>query len=155
MTSKKSQLEEKKQHKEQALQQALNEKFSKLYKQTESVCKKYRSMFRPSIYDTKMNRYRFQCKEKFFKHLCFALEQLKEMEAKDLSEAQRYLITQDPYYVVKRLATTVDAAMVRTLNKGDRIDIGRQYKNQWETLLNNTKDEQNLELKRKILSGLL
>ena len=59
MASKKSQLEEKKQSKEQAMQQALNEKFTKLYKRIQSVCKKYRTMFRPSIYDTKMNRYRF------------------------------------------------------------------------------------------------
>ena len=43
--------------------------------------------------------------------------------------------------------------MVRTLNKGDRVDVSREYKNQWENLLNNTKDEHNLELKRKILSG--
>jgi len=28
----------------------------------EPHCKKYRAMFRPSVYDTKMNRYRFECK---------------------------------------------------------------------------------------------
>ena len=46
----------------------------------------------------------------------------------------------------------IDASMVKLLNKGDRNDISRQYKNQWETLLNNIKDDSNLELKRKILT---
>ena len=135
------------------MQQALSEKFSKIYKQTEPFCRKYRTMFRPSIYDTKMNRYRFECKEKLFKYLCFGLGQMKEMPPKELSEAEKAVTEQDPYYLVKRIATTIDAALVRTLNRGDRMDVSREYKNQWETLLTNIKDEQNLELKRKILSG--
>jgi hypothetical protein len=42
--------------------------------------------------------------------------------------------------------------MVKLLNKGDKQDISREYKLQFETLLNNIKDETNTELKRKILS---
>ena len=60
---------------------------------------------------------------------------------------------QEPYYVVKRITTLVDAAMVRALNKGDRMEVSREYKSQWETILSNIKDENNLELKRKVLSG--
>lgn len=63
------------------------------------------------------------------------------------------MLAKDPYYVVKRLATQIDAAFVKILNKGDKNDVSRQYKTQWETLLNNIKDQNNLELKRKILSG--
>ena len=33
------------------------------------------------------------------------------------------------------------------------MEVSREYKNQWETILSNIKDENNLELKRKILSG--
>jgi hypothetical protein len=49
------------------------------------LVRRYHNMCRPSIYDTKMNRYRFECKEKFYKHLCFGIEQLKEMSPKELS----------------------------------------------------------------------
>jgi hypothetical protein len=55
---------------------------------------------------------------------------------------------------VKKIAVMVDAGMVRALNKGDRIDVHREYKSQWETLLTNIKDDNNFELKRKILSGI-
>lgn len=69
-----------------------------------------------------------------------------------MSEAEREALAQDSYYVVKKLATQIDAAMIKLLNKGDKNEIGREYKSQWETLLNNIKDETNLELKRKILA---
>jgi len=49
-------------------------------------------------------------------------------------------LEQEPYYVVKRITTLVDAAMVRTLNKGDRMEVSKEYKNQWETILSNIKD---------------
>ena len=47
------------------------------------------------------------------------------MEIPELSAAERSILSQDPYAVVKRLATIIDASLVRTLNKGDRIDISR------------------------------
>ena len=42
--------------------------------------------------------------------------------------------------------------MVKLLNKGDKQDISREYKLQFETLINNIKEEINIELKRKILN---
>lgn len=57
--------------------QALSEKSNRLKKRIEDYCKKYKSMYRPSIYDTKMQRYRFECKEKLFFYLCFGFEELK------------------------------------------------------------------------------
>lgn len=45
--------------------------------------------------------------------------------------------------------------MVKTLNKNDKQDISREYRQQFETLINNIKDENNYELKRKILNRTL
>jgi hypothetical protein len=55
--------------------------------------------------------------------------------------------------VCRRTAFEIDLEMVKLLNKGDKHDISREYKQQFETLLNNIKDEANTELKRKILSA--
>jgi hypothetical protein len=46
----------------------------------------------------------------------------------------------------------VDLEMLKILNKNDRHEVSREYKGQWETLLNNIREETNLELKRKILN---
>lgn len=43
--------------------------------------------------------------------------------------------------------------MMKLLNKNDKYEISREYKQQFETLLNNIKDENNHELKRKIING--
>jgi hypothetical protein len=72
-----------------------------------------------------MMRYRFECKEKLFLNLCFGIEELRELALNELSETEREILTQDPYKVVKRLVTTIDAELVRVLNKCDRNDISR------------------------------
>ena len=82
-------------------------------------------MFKPSIYDSKMNKYRFDCKEKFFKYLCFGIEQLREMSPNELSESEQTILTMDPYMVLKKIATRTDAALIKTLNKGDRVEVNR------------------------------
>ena len=58
-TTKKSQLEEKKVNKEQIAQQVNSQKHTQIRKMIEPICKKFHAMFRPSVYDTKMNKYRF------------------------------------------------------------------------------------------------
>lgn len=52
-------IEEKKATREQALQQALSQKSSRIRKNIENICKKFHTMLRPSIYDSKFMRYRF------------------------------------------------------------------------------------------------
>lgn len=131
----------------------LSQKSARIRKLIEGHCKKYRAMFRPSVYDSKTSKYRFECKEKLFFYLCSGFEELRGLAPQELSENERDLLAQDPYIVIKKLATLIDSAMIKILNKGDKSDIGREYKKHWETLLGNLKDESNLELKRKILSG--
>jgi len=58
---------------------ALSEKSTRIKKQIETYCRKYKSMYRPSIYDTKVNRYRFECKEKLFFYLCYGIEEMREL----------------------------------------------------------------------------
>ena len=45
--------------------------------------------------------------------------------------------------------------MIKILNKNDRQEVSREYRGQWETLLNNIREETNFELKRKILNKTL
>jgi hypothetical protein len=77
--------EEKKHSKEQAQLLAQSEKSNRIKKIVESDCKKYKSMYRPSIYDTKVNRYRFENKEKLFFHLSFGIQELRELNENELS----------------------------------------------------------------------
>ena len=53
------------------------------------------------------------------------------------------------------MASVVDLELIKGLNQNDRHEVHREYKMQWETLLNNTKDENNLELKRKLITRQL
>ena len=58
---------------------ALAEKSSRIKKRIESYCRKYKSMYRPSIYDSKVQKFRFECKEKLFFCLCFGMEEMREL----------------------------------------------------------------------------
>jgi len=62
MINKKASNDDRKLNKETAQMLALSEKSNRIKKQIEAYCRKYKSMYRPSIYDTKVNRYRFECK---------------------------------------------------------------------------------------------
>jgi hypothetical protein len=58
----------------EAVLKALTEKSNRIKKRIEDHCKQYKSMYRPSIYDTKMQKFRFECKEKLFFSLCYGFE---------------------------------------------------------------------------------
>lgn len=50
------------------------ERTSRIKHRISEHCKKYKAMYRPSIYDTKMQKYRFENKEKVFFYLCYGFE---------------------------------------------------------------------------------
>ena len=43
------------------------------------------------------------------------------MSPSELSESEQAILTMDPYIVLKKIATRTDAALIKTLNKGDRV----------------------------------
>lgn len=47
--------------------------------------------------------------------------------------------------------TLIEGEMCKVLNKGDKNEVMREYKLQWDNLISNIRDESNFELKRKIL----
>jgi len=59
ITNKKASQDDKKNNKENAQLIALSEKSNRIKRKIEDSCKKYKSFYRPSIYDTKLNRFRF------------------------------------------------------------------------------------------------
>lgn len=142
-----------KENSNEAALKALSEKSNRIKKRIEEHCKQYKSMYRPSIYDTKMQKFRFECKEKLFFYLCYGFEELRELSKEELSEGEQGVVGRNCYEVCRKAAFEIDLEMVKLLNKGDRHDISREYKQQFETLLNNIKDEANCELKRRILNG--
>ena len=78
--SKKQSADDKKGSKENNAQLlALAQKSNRIKKTIESYCRKYKSMYRPSMYDSKIEKFRFECKEKLFFCLCFGMEEMREL----------------------------------------------------------------------------
>lgn len=100
---------------------------------------------------------RSDLKEKMISYLLYAIQELKEahnvLTDKELSIVESSESQQ--IQLARRLAIETEINLLKYFNKDLRGKIERNYRDRANTILINLRDEANLELRRKVISGVM
>jgi|JI6StandDraft_1071083.scaffolds.fasta_scaffold03670_15 hypothetical protein len=90
-------------------------------------------------------------------YLLYAVQELKEVHSNLTSRELEIVDSTDSQQIqlTRRLAIETEINLLKYFNKDLRGKIERNYRDRANTILINLRDEANLELRRKIISGAM